>query len=129
MKSFLLSAALLLSVFATGSNALTPLQGHAAFFDRDGDGLIYPHETYEGLIFGCGCLALTLPRLLRSPPRAMASSAKQLPLRASNTSWYMLYSLAKDGNGFLPKEAVRGAVDGSLFFQIENSRDYSQSKV
>jgi peroxygenase len=27
---------------------LTPLQGHAAFFDRDKDGVIYPAETYEG---------------------------------------------------------------------------------
>ena len=27
---------------------LTPLQRHAAFFDRDKDGVIYPSETYKG---------------------------------------------------------------------------------
>nr|CAB3467698.1 unnamed protein product [Digitaria exilis] len=34
---------------------LTPLQGHAAFFDRDKDGVIYPSETYQGFrAIGCG---------------------------------------------------------------------------
>ena len=27
---------------------LTPLQRHAAFFDRDKDGVIHPSETYKG---------------------------------------------------------------------------------
>ncbi|CAL5047136.1 unnamed protein product [Urochloa decumbens] len=30
------------------SGELTPLQGHAAFFDRNKDGIIYPAETYQG---------------------------------------------------------------------------------
>nr|CAB3470215.1 unnamed protein product [Digitaria exilis] len=34
---------------------LTPLQGHAAFFDRDKDGVICPSETYQGFrAIGCG---------------------------------------------------------------------------
>ncbi|RLN12013.1 hypothetical protein C2845_PM09G07120 [Panicum miliaceum] len=34
---------------------LTPLQRHAAFFDRDKDGVIYPSETYKGFrAIGCG---------------------------------------------------------------------------
>lgn len=28
--------------------SMTPLQKHAAFFDRNHDGLIYPWESYEG---------------------------------------------------------------------------------
>lgn len=34
---------------AVYSGELTPLQKHAAFFDRDKDGIIYPSETYQGM--------------------------------------------------------------------------------
>ncbi|XP_048542381.1 probable peroxygenase 5 [Triticum urartu] len=38
-----------------GGHELTPLQKHAAFFDRNRDGIIYPSETYRGLrAIGCG---------------------------------------------------------------------------
>ncbi|KAI4975796.1 hypothetical protein ZWY2020_049403 [Hordeum vulgare] len=37
------------------NHELTPLQKHAAFFDRNRDGIIYPSETYQGLrAIGCG---------------------------------------------------------------------------
>lgn len=42
--------------------------------------------------------------------------------------WKLLHELAKDKNGLLTKDAVRGVYDGSLFQQLEKQRSSSRGK-
>ncbi|XP_019091225.1 PREDICTED: probable peroxygenase 7 [Camelina sativa] len=42
--------------------------------------------------------------------------------------WKLLHNLAKDKNGLLTKDAVRGVYDGSLFTQLEKQRSSSSSR-
>jgi peroxygenase len=45
---------------------------------------------------------------------------------AANLEWSLAYSLLKDKDGFLTKEAIRGVYDGSIFYEIERKRQQSK---
>ncbi|GAB2228644.1 hypothetical protein Droror1_Dr00022765 [Drosera rotundifolia] len=47
---------------------------------------------------------------------------------AAYIEWKILYVLAKDKNGLLPKDRVRGVYDGSLFEKLEKERESSKKK-
>ncbi|KAL9252867.1 putative peroxygenase 4 [Drosera capensis] len=48
---------------------------------------------------------------------------------AAYIEWKILYVLAKDKNGLLPKDRVRGVYDGSLFEKLEKERESSKKKT
>ncbi|KAL3676645.1 hypothetical protein R1sor_026593 [Riccia sorocarpa] len=41
---------------------------------------------------------------------------------ANKSEWILTYLLAKDEEGLIHKESVRGVYDGSFFYQVENAR-------
>ncbi|XP_020592890.1 probable peroxygenase 4 isoform X1 [Phalaenopsis equestris] len=47
----------------------------------------------------------------------------------ASAEWKALFSLCKDDNGLLPKETVRAAYDGSLFFKMEEEISSSKRKA
>ncbi|TVU47891.1 hypothetical protein EJB05_07507 [Eragrostis curvula] len=174
---------------------LSVLQQHAAFFDRNGDGIIYPWETFQGLrAIGCGYpvsivgsflinLVLsypTQPGWLPSPllsihvknihkgkhgsdseaydtegrfdpskfdaifskyglthPNALTREELISMLKGNRNmydfigwvaaagEWLLLYSVAKDKDGLLQRETVRGAFDGSLFERLQDNKKSS----
>ncbi|OAY83053.1 Peroxygenase [Ananas comosus] len=107
---------------------MSVLQQHAAFFDRNGDGKIYPWETYQGMdTFS------SLSHLHKKHPQSKAWKVyKQSDSETYDTEgrfdpskfdaifkWELLYSLGKDEKGLLHRETVRSVFDGSLFVQLE----------
>uniref|UniRef100_A0ACD5VAW8 Uncharacterized protein n=1 Tax=Avena sativa TaxID=4498 RepID=A0ACD5VAW8_AVESA len=74
------------------NHELTPLQQHAAFFDRNKDGIIYPSETYQGLrAIGCGVPlsalgAVFINTLLGSPtvPENVKAPPLKFPIYVKN---------------------------------------------
>ncbi|XP_058728467.1 probable peroxygenase 5 [Vicia villosa] len=175
------------------------LQKHAAFFDVNKDGLIYPWETFRAMReIGSGVLLSTaaavfinvslsqttrpgkFPSLLfpievkniklgkhgsdtgayDSEGRFVESKFEEIFIKHAHThpnalthdeldelikanrepkdfkgrigsffEWKILYKLAKDKNGLLPKETIRGVYDGSLFevLKKEHAKTISSS--
>ncbi|XP_006649654.1 peroxygenase-like [Oryza brachyantha] len=171
---------------------MSVLQQHASFFDRDGDGVIHPWETFQGLrAIGCGYpvsfagailinLVLSYPtqpgwmpspllsihiknihkgkhgsdsetydtegrfdpskfdaifsKYGRTQPNALTKDELNSMLKANRNmydfigwitsfgEWMLLYSVAKDKEGLLQREAVRGVFDGSLFERLQDSK-------
>ncbi|XP_020592891.1 probable peroxygenase 4 isoform X2 [Phalaenopsis equestris] len=136
---------------------MTPLQKHASFFDRNKDGVIYPWETFRGFrAIGGGVgqsivAAVFINGLLAPKTRTGKFLSPLLPIYVKNISkgkhgsdsgaydaqgrlgasaeWKALFSLCKDDNGLLPKETVRAAYDGSLFFKMEEEISSSKRKA
>ncbi|KAK7308683.1 hypothetical protein VNO77_42303 [Canavalia gladiata] len=174
------------------------LQKHAAFFDKNQDGVIYPYETYQGLReIGSGILtsiglalfinlalsqstrpgkfpSLLLPIEIKNiklgkhgsdtgtydsegrfvpskfeeifskhahtHPNALTydelkemikSNRQPKDLRGrigSSVEWKILYNLAKDKNGLLQKETIRGVYDGSLFERLKKEHSAHKKK-
>ncbi|KAL6649513.1 hypothetical protein ACP70R_013737 [Stipagrostis hirtigluma subsp. patula] len=170
---------------------MSVLQQHVAFFDRNGDGVIYPWETFQGMrAIGCGFLVSfmgsilinlvlsypTQPGWLPSPllsihiknihkgkhgsdsetydtegrfdpskfdaifskygrtqPNALTIEELLTMLKGNRNmydfigwivaagEWLLLYSVAKDKDGLLQRETVRGAFDGSLFELLQDN--------
>ncbi|EPS70602.1 hypothetical protein M569_04163, partial [Genlisea aurea] len=162
------------------------LQKHVLFFDRDGDGIIYPSETFRGFrAIGSGVLlssvaAAFIHLALSRKTRPGKGFSPSFPIEVSNITmgkhssdsgvydehgrqkfeeifarharthrdaltgsevegfmksnrepsdyggwvaalaeWKILYLLCKDENGLLHKHKVRGALDGTLFQEME----------
>ncbi|CAL4913320.1 unnamed protein product [Urochloa decumbens] len=174
---------------------LSVLQQHAAFFDRNGDGIIYPWETFQGLrAIGCALpvsffgailinLVLTYPtqpgwlpspllsihiknihkgkhgsdseaydtegrfdpskfdaifsKYGRTHPNALTKEELISMLNGNRNmydflgwvaaagEWLLLYSVAKNKDGLLQRETVRGAFDGSLFERLQDNKKSS----
>ena len=63
-----------------GDTPLTPLQQHVAFFDRNGDGIITPFETYQGCrAIGCNRAVAAAAALFINGTMAWPSSRRLRP--------------------------------------------------
>ncbi|KAH7440166.1 hypothetical protein KP509_04G094600 [Ceratopteris richardii] len=180
------------------SHYRTPLQHHVAFFDRNNDGIVYPHETYIGfralgfsrivslsaaivinvtlsyktldsripsLLFPIHIknihrarhpndsgaydkedrilesrlddlfkeFAKTFPdRLSKDEFTSMQKSFYKDPTKrgrfASSVEWDFAYKLLKDENGYISKEHIKRALDGSIFYYMEEKLKKERSK-
>ncbi|TVU47893.1 hypothetical protein EJB05_07509 [Eragrostis curvula] len=174
---------------------MSVLQQHAAFFDRNGDGVIYPWETFKGLrAIGCNFplsvvsafiinLFLSYPtqsgwlpspllsiqiknihkvkhgsdsesydtegrfvpskfdaifsKYGRTHPNALTKDELNLMLKANRNmydflgwfaafgEWTLIYNLAKDKDGLLHRETIRGIFDGSIFERLQHDKKSS----
>nr|ACJ70083.1 caleosin [Cycas revoluta] len=71
---------------------------------------------------------LTFSEILLALTEANRNANDPFGWLTSKAKWGLLYLLAKDDQGFLPKEAVRGVYDGSLFELLEKQRSSRKQK-
>uniref|UniRef100_A0ACD5TR66 Uncharacterized protein n=1 Tax=Avena sativa TaxID=4498 RepID=A0ACD5TR66_AVESA len=177
------------------TRGMSVLQQHAAFFDRNGDGVIYPWETFQGLraiglghlvsfalsiVFGLIVSYPTQPGWFPSPllsihiknihkgkhgsdtevydtegrfnpskfdaifskfgrtrPNALTEDEVNTMIKdnrdmydfvgwaTARLEWKLLYKVAKDKEGLLQREIIRGLFDGSLFERLHDSKKSS----
>ncbi|XP_060959763.1 peroxygenase-like isoform X2 [Cannabis sativa] len=136
---------------------MSVLQQHAAYFDQDHNGIVYPWESYVGMRavglnpIASFCLAMlinsalsysTLPGWLPNPlfpvyidnihksKHGSDSGVYDTEGRlSSKVEWLSLYAIAKDEEGFVSKEAVRRLFDGSLFEYLANKNLGTNAKM
>ncbi|RRT78398.1 hypothetical protein B296_00026078 [Ensete ventricosum] len=95
---------------------LSVLQQHVAFFDLDDDGIVYPWETYADPN------RLTFAEMWRMTEGQRVTYDIFGGITAK-LEWLILYLLARDEEGFLPREAIRRCFDGSLFEYCASQRE------
>ncbi|KAK9058415.1 hypothetical protein SSX86_023257 [Deinandra increscens subsp. villosa] len=129
---------------------LSVLQQHVAFFDQDDNGIVYPWETYIGLReIGFNLLfaflgGIVINLVLSYPTLPSYIPSLWLPVYIDNIhkskhpsdsgtydtegriankfEWAAVYFIAKDEEGYLSKEAMRGVFDGSLFENLSKNK-------
>ncbi|XP_073002166.1 peroxygenase-like isoform X2 [Typha latifolia] len=130
---------------------MSVLQQHVAFFDLDDNGIIYPWETYAGsralgfnvivslflaIVINFAMSYATLPGWIPNPLLPIYVHNIHKAKHGSDTGtydtegriankfwWIILYALARDEEGYLPREAMRRCFDGSLFEYIAKQRE------
>ncbi|KAL9679388.1 hypothetical protein QQ045_017247 [Rhodiola kirilowii] len=84
------AAARIHEAYSTDEDENTALKKHVAFFDRNGDGVIYPRETYQGFrAIGCGVAlsaisAVLINSALSKKTRPGKGFSMSLPIEIDN---------------------------------------------
>nr|GEV41633.1 caleosin-related, EF-hand domain pair [Tanacetum cinerariifolium] len=85
------------------------LQKHAAFFDRNKDGVIYPWETYQGFrAIGSGILLSSVAAIFINVSLSGNREPKDYKGWIGGlVEWKFLHHIAKDNNGVLDKDTIK----------------------
>ncbi|KAF9490309.1 hypothetical protein BDN71DRAFT_1592978 [Pleurotus eryngii] len=130
----------------------TPLEKHAAFFDTDGDGAIWPMESGHAM-HGSDSTSYTAQgdfdkarfdhafELYTQPPHiGMAYGGAITILNGQRNAydffgslaalfeWFATYTLLWTADGLMKKEDICGIYDGSPFYPLVKSQDLAKNK-